>query len=73
MELSIKGPHGMLDDRLKHFAVQLCGLSRGEDYVWDVVKDAALRYRSFDKSSEEATRHQSGILNALHEITKVFY
>ncbi len=42
-----------LDPRFKHFAVQLCGLPRGENYVWGVVKDAALRHRKFEKRSDE--------------------
>ena len=42
-----------LDPRFKHFAVQLCGLSRGEDCVWGDGKDAALRHRKFEKRSDE--------------------
>ena len=52
-----------LDPRFKHFAVQLCGLSRGEDYVWGVVKDAALHHKKFEKGSSEEVaefQHQSG-------------
>ena len=41
-----------LDPRFKHFAVQLCGLSRGEDYVCGVVKDAVLRHKNFEKNVE---------------------
>ena len=44
-----------LDPRFKQFAVQLCGLSRGEDYVWGVVKDAALRHRKFESGHDEIT------------------
>ena len=32
-----------LDPRFKQFAVQLCGLSRGEDYVWGVVAPLKVR------------------------------
>ena len=32
-----------LDPRFKQFAVQLCGLSRGEDYVWGVVAPQKVR------------------------------
>ena len=61
-----------LDPRFKHFAVQLCGLSRGEDYVWGVVKDAALRHRKFEKRSDEVLppalkRPRTGFFDALHE------
>ncbi len=61
-----------LDPRFKHFPVQLCGLSRGEDYVWGVVKDAALRHIKFEKRSDEVpppapTRPRTGFFNALHE------
>ena len=61
-----------LDPRFKHFAVQLCGLSRGEDYVWGVVKDAALRHRKFEKRSDEVPppalkRPRTGFFDALHE------
>ena len=44
-----------LDPRFKQFAVQLCGLSRGEDCVWGVVKDAALRHRKFESGHDEIT------------------
>ena len=44
-----------LDPRFKQLAVQLCGLSRGEDYVWGVVKDAALRHRKFESGHDEIT------------------
>ena len=61
-----------LDQRFKHFALQLCGLSRGEDYVWGVVKDAALRHRKFEKGSEEIAqtapkRPKTGFFSALQE------
>ena len=61
-----------LDPRFKHFALQLCGLSRGEDYVWGVVKDAALCHRKFEKGSEEIAqtapkRPKTGFFSALQE------
>ena len=63
-----------LDPWFKHFAVQLCGLSRGEDYVWGVVKDAVLRHKKFEKRNVEVTqsgsapkRPRTGFFNALHE------
>ena len=34
-----------LDPRFKKFAVQLCCLSRGEEYVWGVVRDAVVRHK----------------------------
>ena len=40
-----------LDPRFKKFAVKLCGLSRGEEYVWGVVKDAANRHKRFERVS----------------------
>ena len=40
-----------LDPRFKKYAVQLCSLSRGEEYVWGVVKDTATRHKRFEKVS----------------------
>jgi hypothetical protein len=61
------------DARLSILQVQLCGLSRGEDYVWGVVKDEALRHRKFEKDSTEevveptaSKRPRTGFFNALH-------
>ena len=48
-----------LDPRFKQLAVQLCGLSRGEDYVWGVVKDAALRHRKFESGHDEIHMHST--------------
>jgi hypothetical protein len=61
-----------LDPRFKYFALQLGGLSHGEDYVWGVVNDAALSHRKFERSSEEVAppaprRPRTGFFNALHE------
>ena len=77
MEFSIKGPYGLLSGigpSFKHFAVQSCGLSRGEDHVWGVVKDAVSRHKKFEKKNVEVTQSESapkqprtGFFNALHE------
>ena len=61
-----------LDPRFKQLAVQLCGLSRGEDYVWGVVKDAALRHRKFESGHDEITctapkKQKTGFFSALHQ------
>jgi hypothetical protein len=39
-----------LDPRFKKYAVQLRGLSRGEECVWGVVKDSATRHKRFEKA-----------------------
>ena len=63
-----------LDPQFKHFAVLLCGLSRGEDHVWGVVKDAVSHHKKFEKKNVEVTQSESapkrprtGFFNALHE------
>ena len=43
-----------LDPRFKNFAVQLCGLSRGEAYVWGVVKDSAIRHKRYERVASES-------------------
>ncbi len=61
-----------LDALFKHFAVQLCGLSRGEDYVLGIVKDVVLQHKKIEKRSGEVTQPESapkwsrtGFFNAL--------
>ena len=41
-----------MDPRFKRFAVQLCPLSRSEEYVWFVVKEMAMRHLKFEKQSD---------------------
>ena len=62
----------VLDLQFKQFAVHLCGLSRGEDYLWGVVKDAALSHRKFESGHDEITctapkRPKTVFFSAFHQ------
>jgi hypothetical protein len=49
-----------MDPRFKRFAVQLCPLSRSEEYVWFVVKEMAMRHLKFEKQSDSLEVQSQG-------------
>jgi hypothetical protein len=77
MEFSIKGPYGMfsvIGPSVQAFCSTVVWLSRGEDHVWGVVKDAVSRHKKFEKRNVEAIqsdsapkRSRTGFFNAFHE------